>query len=202
MHKRISILLMLALIISIGGVYATWGYAEGAVVNGLGGLNPGKFSEGNNIFLAEADDDTKAGIIEIDASTAKITIDDLSGDHVAELYYEGQIKITFEPSNGAAIEVVESGIDMKLAVSCTANWEYDGRAIFSVAPGSEVISLPAKTVDPLTGKQTYIFEAEDWQDWFIFNEGAPLTLVDLGEYDAFHTELHLGKINLTVSDAR
>ena len=57
MKRNISLLLILALIVSIGGVYATWGYAQGAIGAAEATLVIG---EGKNVALAGATSTTSA----------------------------------------------------------------------------------------------------------------------------------------------
>lgn len=193
MNKKISILLLLALVITIGGVYATWGYAQGSIGNAFSSLDVG---EGKNIYITGANSDSSAGTIKIDTSAVKIVIDDTNNDHVADLIYEGDIVISFTPSAGADADVVTNGVALKLTGTCTADWEYNSIAIFAFAPDFSKAYSGAEMVD---GVQTYIIPKEDWSSWLIFNGGQNLVLDSMSDYETFHDALHLGMISFTVS---
>ena len=194
MNKKISVILLLALVITIGGVYATWGYAQGEIGNAIASLDVG---EGKNIYITGASSDSTAGVIGIDTSAVKIAIDDSNNDHVADLTYEGDIVITFTPSEGADSNIVTNGVELNLTGTCTADWKYNEKAIFSLSPGFAKTYSGAAMVD---GKQTYTIPASEWQTWLIFNEGQSLELDTMAEYESFHDALHLGMISFTVSD--
>ncbi len=193
MSKKISILLLLALVVTIGGVYATWGYAQGSIGNALSSLDVG---EGKNIYITGANSDSSAGTIKINTSDAKIVIDDTNNDHVADLIYEGNIIISFTPSPGADEDVVTNGVTLTLTGTCTADWEYDNTAIFAFTDG---FSKTYEGAEMEGGVQTYTIPADDWSSWLIFNGGEDLVLDTMIDYEGFHDALHLGMISFTVS---
>ena len=194
--KKISIILVLALLLTIGGVYASWGYAQGAIGNAIDSMDVG---EGKNIFLTEAINTNSAGTISVDAENAKIKIDDPDNDHIADLEYTGDIVITFKPSSGADANIVANGITLKVTVECTTtNWVYGGNQIFAVAPAFE---LTLQGAEMTGGVQTYTITPDQWQQWIVFNGGEDLSLTTMQEYSNFHDALHKGMITITVSDA-
>lgn len=195
MNKKISILLLLALVISVGSVYATWGYAQGAIGNAIASLDVG---EGKNIYITGANSDSKAGTITIDTSATTIVIDDANNDHVADLTYSGDIVITFVPSPGADADVMD-GITLNLVGTTTAGWEYGGKAIFALDPQYATQSLSG--AEMTEAGQIYTIPATEWQNWFVFNGGEDLVLDSMEDYDNFHDALHKGMITLTVSAA-
>lgn len=194
--KKISIILVLALLLTIGGVYASWGYAQGAIGNAIDSMDVG---EGKNIFITEAINTNSAGTISIDATATQIKIDDPDNDHIAELEYTGDIVITFTPSSGADADIVANGIVLKVTVACTTTeWVYGGNQIFAVAPSFDLTLEDAEMVG---GTQTYTITPDVWQQWIVFNGGEDLHLVTMQEYSKFHDALHKGMISITVSDA-
>ena len=92
--KSISLLLVLALCITIGGVYATWIYAETPITN--------VHSHIGSFGLANAQVNNSKGTISIDASGAHLYIDQkdtVNLDYTAVLTATGTITVTFTPSN-------------------------------------------------------------------------------------------------------
>ena len=94
--KRISLLLILALCITIGGVYAAWIYA-GSTLTAVHG-HIGSFG------LTNAQLNNAKGTITVDATNAHLAIDQkdtdpASRDYTAVLTATGTITITFVPSD-------------------------------------------------------------------------------------------------------
>lgn len=89
--KSLSLLIALAMCITIGGVYAAWIYAEqdmSAVHGHIGSFG-----------LANAEINNSKGTITVDASGAHLVIDQTSAsDYTANLTASGTITITFSPS--------------------------------------------------------------------------------------------------------
>lgn len=90
--KSLSLLIALALLITIGGVYAAWIYAETPLTAVHGHI--GSFG------LANAVINNSKGTITVDASNAHLTIDQkASNDYTATLTASGTITFTFSPSD-------------------------------------------------------------------------------------------------------
>ncbi len=89
--KSLSLLIALAMCITIGGVYAAWIYAEtdmSAVHGHIGSFG-----------LANAEINNSKGTITVDASNAHLVIDQTSAtDYTATLKANGTITVTFSPS--------------------------------------------------------------------------------------------------------
>ena len=89
--KAISLILVLAMLITIGGVYAAWMYAEKDLTAVHGHL--GSFGLSNAVL------NISKGTVTVDASQAHLTIDQTdTADYTAKLVATGTITITFEPS--------------------------------------------------------------------------------------------------------
>ena len=91
--KKLSILIALALILTVGGVYATWNYAQGSVPS------VPKALDGSTKITDKVVDSKSKGNIYVDPSNLLIQIDDANNDHYAELTVTGSIKITFTPNS-------------------------------------------------------------------------------------------------------
>ena len=92
--KSLSLLLALALCITIGGVYAAWIYAETPIT--------AVHSHIGSFGLANAQVNNSKGTISIDASNAHLTIDQKDSanlDYTAVLTATGTITVTFTPSD-------------------------------------------------------------------------------------------------------
>ena len=122
--RRISILILTAMLLTISGVYANWNYAQGATEIRTRYTTP---------TLTDKVVGTAKGTIAVDHETFKVEIDDANNDHKAEANFSGHIKVTFTPSHGADDSVVTEGIPIVYSFSVTNPWTYNGTQIFSVS---------------------------------------------------------------------
>lgn len=90
--KKIGLIVALALIVAIGGAYATWSYTQATDVASAEGT----------ATLSITDKEVKTvdgGTITVDASGVTISVDDIGdGTHKAKLVIEGSIIVKFTPS--------------------------------------------------------------------------------------------------------
>ena len=114
--KRLGAIIAIALVLTIGGVYATFNYAQGGAVS-LENETISKELEGMTTTNAK-------GTITIKSNSFKITIDDLGGDLHTKGKFEGKTTINFKPATLADADVRTNGIKLKLTITVTGN-EYD-----------------------------------------------------------------------------
>ena len=182
MKKKISLLIVLAMIVTIGGVYATWNYAQGAV-EGVD-INPA-------VTLTEKVVDTPMGTITVDMSGLSISIDDTNHDYAAELVVDGDIDITFTASDIAPAAVKTNGLAMEYTLTVTAPWEFKGTQIFTV---------PAEAIAINNGQATFSATISAADLKAALTLGA-ISLPTVEDYDAFETALANGEITITVAQA-
>ena len=114
--KRLGAIIAIALVLTIGGVYAAFNYAQGGVVS--------VENEMISKELAGMTTDTPKGTITIKSNNFKITVDDLGGDLHTKGKFEGKTTINFTPAPLADADVRANGIKLKLTITVTGN-EYD-----------------------------------------------------------------------------
>ena len=106
--KKLSLLVAFALIITIGGVYAAWSYAQGDVETAQGFVLPS---------MEAVTTTGSKGQISVNTSGLTMKVDDTDdGDaHNTKLVMNdgGKIVITFTPAEGADSTVVTNGIKMQ-----------------------------------------------------------------------------------------
>ncbi len=182
--KKLSLLIALALILSIGGVYATWNYAQGDAVD------VSAYLDRRTMITDAVVDATPKGTIAVDTSNFSLTIDDDNNDHVAELIKDGWIDITFTPSAGADAGVAANGIALQYVLSCTGgSFEYNGNHIFTYSSDPVILN------DRNATKSVRI-EAGDID---IALNGS-ISLPTVADYEAFKRALHSGSLIFTVSE--
>ena len=121
--KVFSVFIAFALIITIGGVYATWNYAEGNTVE----------IDYNNTYigLTEVVNAGAKGVLSIDAgSNLAIALDDADNNYKAELNATGDIIVVFTPND--AIKTAIVGVDLQFKLTNHAALVFEGDPIFNV----------------------------------------------------------------------
>lgn len=178
--KKISILIAFAMILTIGGVYATWNYAQGEIAS---------IDMTQSAVLTEKVIDTPMGSISVN-NNLEIIIDDTNDDHVAELIIEGGINIVFTAHELAPENVRTNGIPMQYTITTTTSWEYAGTQIFTAQTAPILIN---------DGNATFtatITAAEIMNALTLAN----ISLPTVADYDAFELALANGEIIITVSE--
>lgn len=109
--KKLGLIILMALVLTVGGVYATFHYAQ-ADVQQTATLNKS---------LKPADTNTPKGEIKIDVEGFLLTIDDTTKTRTTGLVAQGTVKVTFTPAQGADALVADEGVNLKLEISFTNN---------------------------------------------------------------------------------
>ena len=115
--KKLSTIIALALIITIGGVYAAWHYNRGQV----------SLEFTRSATMASIQSDTSKGTIAIEKdaqgeskNSLKFLVDDAGAiDWKAELVPSGSVFIIFTPAANADAAVKDNGIRMKATITVT-----------------------------------------------------------------------------------
>lgn len=181
--RKLSLLIALSLFVTIGGVYATWNYAQGDAAPVPQAL------DGATDLTAKVVDAVAKGNIGVTLQDVALIIDDANGDHYGELTKSGTIAITFTPSAGADAGVATNGIPLQYALSCIGSeFTYAGEHIFNFST----------TPVPLNGGNPTKSATINVADLGItLNE---LYLPTANDYDAFYAALHSGSLVITVSE--
>lgn len=178
--KKISILIALALIVTIGGVYATWTYEETMV-------NTDVQYFGVNMQAYKSDKSEKGSIKKIlnnvqvritdnyIGSTALDDPENQGGDKVPEIEVTGCMIFTFAPYNNASDDVKEHGISMEFTMLMTGNLKYNSKNIFKIGNTEDNTSLTQ------TGLTLQKIEAGN-REGFNSQYGISLTQADEGKF--------------------
>ena len=201
--RKLSLFIVLALIVTIGGVYAAWLYpADDAAVG-----SATKTFTGN---MTQVDTQaTSKGNISVDTATdtLKIFVDD-GGNYVATPIAQGSITVCFTPAPGVSTEIKDNGIDMEIEISVTGTQdtvkddENLDVKIFTVKTATLPITDSVKGADGVfranvTGEQilaclNFCKDAS--------SESHTVTLETLEENQAFGQALNTYTINLTIKE--
>ena len=193
--KKLSLLLALLLVITVGGVYATWIYTDKTDVADLAptvGIN-----------LTEATFAGTYGTYEVDTTSLALKVDPKPGTtFTTGLLISGDIIIKFKPQTYAPVEVKEEGVPTTFQFSLTnTSWQFDdghgegARDIITLAhPEKHNVTWSAPDQN---GTLTYTISATELASHIGLTE---FTLDTKVLYDQFATALGNGKIMITVSD--
>lgn len=193
--RKLSLLIALCTLLTVGGVYATWTYTQ----------NTDVADEAVNMTmnLTDVAYSGSYGTYKIDTSGLSLTIDPKAGtSHVTSLVATGEIVITFTPNSVAPIEVKEDGVPSTFAFSLSnPNWKYnDGEG----AGERDVVTLQHSTPEAIVwgtpnadGVFTFTISAAEFVEHVHLGE---FLLDTKADYDAFNTVLGQGQIVITVSD--
>ena len=202
MKRKIALVSALATLVTVGGVYATWTFAEG---------NTSSANTTTTITMTGYNATTEKGTLSVMASNYKALIDDSDNNHLPELKTEaGSVVITFTPSASASEDIKANGIDVKFVISYVANaggpatleeWMYDGTQIF------DIINDNANPVH--LDKEDAVKGVDGVFTWTIANENVGIALHEnfddklidtLDDYNALSAELTKGHFQLTVEE--
>ncbi len=112
--KKLGLIILMALVLTVGGVYATFDYARATVDSVT--------TQALDKSIAGAKEDTPKGTIAIDVSKVLLHINDTKKNHKTGLEIgNSEIQVTFTPAANAEPLVVDEGVNLKLEISFTNN---------------------------------------------------------------------------------
>ena len=192
--KKITALIMSALMLTIGGVYATWTYAQGDVTEASVYIK-------QNIKMADLSKTNAKGTITVDFSTVEIVVDDTDetdvvGDHHACLKVAGTIKITFTPAKGADSTVNANGIKMQMKVELSDDMKYTDangveKSILVVTNTDWQILNSGNATKEITVNAADVLNLELGGDFY---------LPTYADYEAFRLKLNSTSVHIVVDE--
>ena len=189
--KKFSLLILLVLCVTIGGVYATWTYTEKTDV-----ADEQIHMQMNLTDVAYLG---SYGQYKVDTTGLFMTIDPKVGTtHVTALTITGKIVISFTPNSVAPEEVKTKAVPSTFQLTLSnSNWTYEEAVIVSLAhDDAEVIEWGKPDSN---GVFYFEITAEELADHITLTE---FTLDTKAKYDAYNKVLGQGSITITVSDGQ
>ncbi len=201
MKGKLAVLGFLCAAITVGGVYATWTFAE---------KETPAASTTVNVAMTGITGETEKGTLSVTVMGANgftLSIDDSNNDHVAEVKKEGAVTVTFTPAASASQDVKDNGIDVQCVISYApyaggpatlVDWMYEEQQIFNIISDENApIRLNQNAaVKGENGEFVWTIPANE-----IGIELATAFKIDTKEkYDALNAELAKGHFVLTVSE--
>ena len=196
--KKLSVLIALALCLTITGAYATWTYytTVPASVNGTIGVS---------ISTSEEID---AGTLAKSEGTLTLTIDDVNNNYLPGFSANGSITITFTAHERAPEDVRTYGIDVPLTIATANIGNYESTAAISVkSTANDLVigrtdgSSPFKWTSQGNGVFTCEITAAKIAEYLTILDGST-KLDTLTKYNNFKTALGANpQITLVIGDS-
>ena len=196
--KKMNLLLSIASVLVVGGVYATWQYSQGGVDSVSG-------SYGVGITTTTTANKGELAITSADSAVSFLVGN--KGTYHPELRLENSddVTFTFTPNLGADAEVASNGIAVSWTLSVVSDWMYDSdfdgekdKALFVVDSSATTIAAPGQDSN---GDIAYSISASDIMSKITLNVDADFVLDTKAKYDNFSSWLDDYKFVLTISEA-
>lgn len=205
--KKLSILIALMLLVTVGGVYATWTYAG---TNDIADA----YAEAK-VTIADAELTGANGVYKIESNLV-LTVDQANENHEAELVFsanDGQpiyLKVTFTPAINAPQDIKTNAVPSELYFSTSTTMQYkidaDGNYSESGTPkdifkftnlSDGVFSPNVNWHSESDGSFTYSLDEADLKSMISLTQ--TFVLDTKTEHDAFRTVLN-GNIVVRITD--
>lgn len=193
--KKLSTIIALALIVTVGGVFAAWHYNRGAV----------NLEITRTATMASIQSDTPMGSISIDQSknggqgnTLKFLVDDVDTiDWKAELVPSGSVWVKFTPAANADTVVQQNGIKMMATITIEGTQtEYAGQKIFAAKSGANSF-----VINETATLESVEITATQIADCLIFNGGQEVVLDTYEDNVAYDQAMKTYLITITITQA-
>lgn len=205
--KKLSLLLALMLVVTVGGVYATWSYAgtndiADAYAEAKVTITDAVLTGANGTYAIE--------------SNLVLSVDQKNDDHEAELVFASNnseaiyLKVTFTPSASASQTIKEEAVPSELYFGTTTDMTYkiDGEGNYDVNgtptkilkfknESDGVFSANVTWTKQTDGSFTYTLNEAELKEQIQLNRTFVLDIK--GEHDAFREALN-GNIIARVTD--
>ena len=202
MKGKLTFVALLSTIVTVGGVYATWTFAENSSTSA---------STTVNVAMTGVSSETEKGTLNVmvmGENGFTLAVDDANNDHYAEIKKTGNVTVTFKPSASASADVKTNGVDVQCVISYAPytdgpatleDWKYESKQIFDIVNDSEtpiLLSKASATYNQETGVFTWTLTAAevgiDLANGFFIDT--------LQKYNELNAILAKGHFVLTVSE--
>lgn len=205
--KKLSLLVALALLITVGGVYATWSYAGTDDIADA-------YAEAK-VTIADTELTGANGTYKVESNLV-LTVDQANDDHEAELVFGSNnsqeifLKVTFTPATNAPQSIKDNAVESELYWGTTVPMQYkvDGAGNYDENGTAKDIFTFSNTrngeldntfdwTEQDDGTFTYTLDADDLASMIQLSQTFVLDIK--AEHDAFRTAL-AGNIVARVTD--
>ena len=200
--KKLSTLIAIVLILTIGSVYAAWSYAQGTSASN---------EITREINMAQVNTDSNKGSISATPTDFAFLVDDVDAkDYVADLVGTGHLKLNFIPAVGSDASLATSGISMIATITVVYTGSEAPTYTGIDANGDEITVVPIKAAANNTitiigngvTEETKITAAQivGALDFCEELAGKSVKLPTKAANDAFHEVLKKFTIKITITE--
>ncbi|MBE6699044.1 MAG: hypothetical protein E7584_02245 [Ruminococcaceae bacterium] len=205
--RKLSLLIALCTLLTVGGVYAAWTYTNETI--------PQKNAE-YDLFLTEDETVGNYGVYEVVTSAdfaMKIDPDpDADNNHTTKLFIDGYITIYFRPDENAPQNIVKNGPATEFFFELTnEDWKFnDGSGEKNIVTLNRIPADATHPINPTeTGEHEWTYDEATGTFSYVISNAELVEHIELTEflldtrsdYLAFQSALSNGRIKLTVQDA-
>lgn len=208
--RKISLVIVLALVLTIGSVFAAWHYDRGAV----------SLETTRSATMASVISSSVKGEVSIDIdgegnarNTIKFLVDDTGEiDWVAALISSGSVWVKFTPSTTAEPNVRENGLKLQATVTVTGLMDQDTEQIipptkYKISESDSVAVFSAKAENTFVlnngnyvKDQAVEITAAQIANCLLFNEGRELILDTYAKNLAYESAMKTYVITITITE--
>lgn len=200
--KKLSILMALVMVLTVGAVYASWNYSRGELA---------KTDISFNGRMADIVSGTAKGTISVveNSNTLTFKVDDVgASDYVAELVPSGDVKIKFNAATGADNAVLTEGIQLQATITIagtktpfayTPNGETQSQNITIFAPATDNV-IDINNGQKVLPNTPITITAADIASAIVFCGNQSVVLDTYEENLAFEAAMGTYTITITISE--
>ncbi len=194
--KKLGLIILMALVLTVGGVYATFDYARATVDS----VTTQALDKG----IAGAKEDTQKGTIALDVSQVLLNINDTKKNHKTGLEIgNSEITVTFTPAANAEPLVVDEGINMKLEISFANNtFDLNGETYNVFKTTAAYDKGVTITADPKAKKGDKFEYTVDLSQYLTVSEIPLPTLSDYNVFKTFFLNSANAVVTITVNEVK
>jgi len=191
--KKFSLLIALALLLTVSGVYATWVYSQSDDVADITGAKA--------ITMTEATFTGTYGTFAVNTQNLSMVVDP-KGDtgaaaHTTSLVITGDLVITFTPNAHAPSTVKQNGVAATFQFGLSNdNWKYETEDIMTVDTTKYDIDWGTPGAN---GVFTFTISAAELANYITLTE---FVLDTKADYDAYDGILTNGQVTIAISDGK
>ena len=198
--RKISAIIILAIVLTMGSVFAVWSYDQGEV------RREGSYE----LHMTDIVSKGEKGRIDASNNTLKFKVDDLGEiDWKAELLPEGSVEIIFVPAANADESVQQNGIKMMVTITLSGEQTAYTAKVSNGAGGYAEESVKILTIAQENSfilnngnptKNTVTITAEQIANCLVFCEGKAVYLPTYEENVRFDNAMSKYKITITITE--
>ena len=192
--KKLSLLMALAMLITVGGVYATWTYHEGVITQ--------RPYMDISLSMAPVTSQNAKGTLDVNTNTLTITIDD-KGGYLPQMLIGGYVEVIFIPNSGVSNEVQNGDLNLEFRLYATRAGQeinveqdvlYNGVNVFTTYQQTPVtINTTNREQRDVNGVNAWVYkiEASEIARYMQINE--EIHLPTYTEFDLYRTAVISGQ---------